>query len=584
MDCFSCQVCGKVFLNNRALQRHQRTHTGIKPHKCSLCGKGFNHLNRLKRHHLVHTKAKPFPCSTCNKKFSRKDRLKDHLNTHGLSAEALDREETSSASVSSHGVLMETYPERKAPDVTFSDDKHMTASAQAEPHKSVKTTARKRRGKFEAEELFSCTDCSKDFQSMYARNRHVREKHGKRLLHKCDCGQTFKANRSLIVHRRIYHPVSAVAVEPYEEHRVPKKYLCSTCGKEFPTSASLSRHLIIHSGKKPYKCTSCGRGFTQIGNLKTHQKVHKAKKFTNVAEILKFRPEPEETQSSAEIRVCHLCWTQFSDKQLLEDHMKQVHEAKKPFACTECSKRQLGRPRQQGSPRMTSKPQKVLQTTLSDSDGEDLIWDPPNLAPPSPPELSPPHPCSIISKKKHLSKREDVNEQRPATQGHDHSPGPGETVKRTATVDEPRSHELLQDNKCKGPKQFQGPCKPKKNYDCPTCGKVFTHNTALRRHLVIHSGKRPFKCFICAKGFTQSGNLKTHMKTHKEVPSWTLIQEKSPSEESAVTVHVCGECGMDFPQKHHLEEHRTTHKKPYQCPDCGKSFKNEYYFKGLLPV
>lgn len=64
-----------------------------------------------------------------------------------------------------------------------------------------------------------------------------------------------------------------------------------------------------------------------------------------------------------------------------------------------------------------------------------------------------------------------------------------------------------------------------------------------------------------------------------ELPSWTLIQETSPPEESPVTVHVCGECGMDFPQKEQLEEHRMTHKKPYECTDCGKSFKNENYFK-----
>lgn len=65
------------------------------------------------------------------------------------------------------------------------------------------------------------------------------------------------------------------------------------------------------------------------------------------------------------------------------------------------------------------------------------------------------------------------------------------------------------------PDQQQWSRGPKKIFQCPTCGRVFPRSTALKRHLVIHSGKRPFKCFICGRGFTQGGNLKTHMKIHK---------------------------------------------------------------------
>lgn len=159
----------------------------------------------------------------------------------------------------------------EAADVALPDDPHTATPIKHEPNHSLKTTPKKT----ESEELFSCTECSKDFQSVYARDVHLREKHGKRPLHVDFCGQTFNVSQSLIVHQRIYHPSPAAAsVEPEEERSAPKTYVCSTCGKQLPTSDSLKRHLIIHSGKKPYRCTMCGRGFTQIGNLKTHQKVH----------------------------------------------------------------------------------------------------------------------------------------------------------------------------------------------------------------------------------------------------------------------------------------------------------------------
>ncbi|XP_042083231.1 zinc finger protein 37 isoform X3 [Haplochromis burtoni] len=59
-----------------------------------------------------------------------------------------------------------------------------------------------------------------------------------------------------------------------------------------------------------------------------------------------------------------------------------------------------------------------------------------------------------------------------------------------------------------------------------------------------------------------------------ELPKWTLIEEKSEPKASPATVHMCGECGMDFPEKHKLEEHREIHWKPFACPDCGKRFKH----------
>lgn len=91
----SCHVCGEKFLNSRALQRHQRTHTGTKPHRCSQCGTAFNLRNRLKRHLLIHSKEKPLSCPVCDKRFSRKDRLKEHLGMHGWSAGAKETAEAS---------------------------------------------------------------------------------------------------------------------------------------------------------------------------------------------------------------------------------------------------------------------------------------------------------------------------------------------------------------------------------------------------------------------------------------------------------------------------------------------------------
>ena len=49
---------------------------------------------------------------------------------------------------------------------------------------------------------------------------------------------------------------------------------------------------------------------------------------------------------------------------------------------------------------------------------------------------------------------------------------------------------------------------------CPTCGKVFSSRNKrqdLQRHLLSHSGERPFACPYCSYRASLKGNLKKHI-------------------------------------------------------------------------
>jgi len=50
--------------------------------------------------------------------------------------------------------------------------------------------------------------------------------------------------------------------------------------------------------------------------------------------------------------------------------------------------------------------------------------------------------------------------------------------------------------------------------ECAICGKKFVCVTTMKRHLVTHTGERPFNCKICGKQYTQKGNLRVHERTH----------------------------------------------------------------------
>jgi len=54
-----------------------------------------------------------------------------------------------------------------------------------------------------------------------------------------------------------------------------------------------------------------------------------------------------------------------------------------------------------------------------------------------------------------------------------------------------------------------------KPFECEKCGKVFTSNCHLKRHIsTIHEGIKPYLCIICKKNFPEKWDLIKHMRMH----------------------------------------------------------------------
>lgn len=76
---------------------------------------------------------------------------------------------------------------------------------------------------------------------------------------------------------------------------------------------------------------------------------------------------------------------------------------------------------------------------------------------------------------------------------------------------------------------------------CTLCERKFSCRDSLKRHMMVHTGERPYNCSMCSKTFTNTFNLKTHLRRH--------------TQEKPYKCELCG-CAFGYPGvlKNHLEK------------------------------
>uniref|UniRef100_A0A8C9H030 Ras-responsive element-binding protein 1 n=1 Tax=Piliocolobus tephrosceles TaxID=591936 RepID=A0A8C9H030_9PRIM len=156
------------------------------------------------------------------------------------------------------------------------------------------------------------------------------------------------------------------------------------------------------------------------------------------------------------------------------------------------------------------------------------------------------------------------------------------------------------------------------DHSCSICGKSLSSASSLDRHMLVHSGERPYKCTVCGQSFTTNGNMHRHMKIHEKDPnSATATTPPSPLkrrrlsskrklshdaeseredpapakkmvedgqsgdlEKKADEVFHCPVCFKEFVCKYELETHMETHSdNPLRCDICCVTFRTH---RGLL--
>ncbi|XP_054408942.1 histone-lysine N-methyltransferase MECOM isoform X11 [Pongo abelii] len=350
---YECENCAKVFTDPSNLQRHIRSqHVGARAHACPECGKTFATSSGLKQHKHIHSSVKPFiSFSQSMYPFPDRDLRSLPLKMEpqspgevkklqkGSSESPFDlttkrKDEKPLTPVPSKPPVTTATSQDQPLDLSMGSRSRASGTKLTEPRKNHVFGEKKgsniesrpasdgslqhaRPTPFFMDPIYrvekrKLTDPLEALKEKYLRPSpgflfHPQMSAIENMAEKLESFSALKPEASELLQSvpsmfNFRAPPNALPENLLRKGK--ERYTCRYCGKIFPRSANLTRHLRTHTGEQPYRCKYCDRSFSISSNLQRHvRNIHNKEK--------PFK--------------CHLCDRCFGQQTNLDRHLKK-HE------------------------------------------------------------------------------------------------------------------------------------------------------------------------------------------------------------------------------------------------------------------
>ncbi|XP_053960053.1 zinc finger protein 600-like isoform X1 [Anastrepha ludens] len=254
-----------------------------------------------------------------------------------------------------------------------------------------------------------------------------------------------------------------------ENSQLSFKYECSICQKKYKNPTSYRKHTLEKHNKVPdipdFKCETCNKIYPTERQLEIHARSHMA------------------LEDKLDIP-CPYCERKFTKVSVMRQHVRGIHENKKPYVCDECGR-----------------PIKTLAALVEHK----LVH-----------TNDTPYECEVCQ-------RAFKNKARLKAHLETHTDSSficsecGLLLNTRRTL---KMHMLVHSDA--------------KRYKCDFCPAAFKRTKALKNHLILHTGMRPYKCNFCEKTFSNGSNCRSHKK---KMHAQELAEEEAMGKKAqAVTV------------------------------------------------